>query len=113
MLLLYFFPILKQLSFPKKYFSFNLLHYSNNKSIKKCLLNTNILSPSILLCMTAPIITNPAPLDLCGFALTTFVLSLPNAGVDVTSDGPHGAVTGLAMFYGGLVQVVKKQIDEL
>lgn len=45
---------------------------------------------------------NPAPLGLCGFALTTFVLSCYNAragGITI----PH-AVLGLAAFYGGLCQ---------
>lgn len=55
--------------------------------------------------VAAPTIANPGPLGLCGFALTTFVLSLHNAGAGVSSTGPHGVVTGLAFFYGGLVQV--------
>lgn len=47
---------------------------------------------------------NPAPLGLCGFALTTFVLSLINCGargVDVPN-----IVVGLAYFYGGAAQFV-------
>jgi len=47
-------------------------------------------------------IANPAPLGLCGFALTTFVLSLVNVqakGMTVTN-----VVVGLALFYGGLAQ---------
>lgn len=56
--------------------------------------------------IAAPTIANPGPLGLCGFALTTFVLSLHNAGIEVASDGPHGTVTGLAFFYGGLVQLL-------
>lgn len=55
--------------------------------------------------VAAPTIANPGPLGLCGFALTTFVLSLHNAGAGVSPSGPHGVVTGLAFFYGGLVQV--------
>ena len=55
--------------------------------------------------VAAPTIANPGPLGLCGFALTTFVLSLHNAGAGVSPTGPHGVVTGLAFFYGGLVQV--------
>jgi uncharacterized protein len=47
-------------------------------------------------------IANPAPLGLCGFALTTFVLSCANAklytGLDI--------VIGLALFYGGLAQLL-------
>lgn len=45
---------------------------------------------------------NPSPLGLCGFALTTFVLSMINAqamGIQVSS-----MVLGLACFYGGFVQ---------
>jgi succinate-acetate transporter protein len=63
---------------------------------------THSHSPPVV---AAPTIANPGPLGLCGFALTTFVLSLHNAGAGVSSTGPHGVVTGLAFFYGGLVQV--------
>jgi succinate-acetate transporter protein len=47
---------------------------------------------------------NPAPLGLSAFALTTFVLSMYNAG----AMGVHNnaVVVGLAMFYGGLVQLL-------
>lgn len=47
-------------------------------------------------------ISNPAPLGLCGFALTTFVLSAANAKL---FDGA-GIVIGLALFYGGLAQLL-------
>lgn len=56
--------------------------------------------------IVAPTIANPGPLGLCGFALTTFVLSLHNAGAGLPATSPHGVVTGLAFFYGGLVQVL-------
>lgn len=55
------------------------------------------------------VIANPGPLGLSGFALTTFVLSLHNAGAGLPATAPHGVVTGLAMFYGGLVQVKEKR----
>ncbi|HLI08805.1 MAG TPA: acetate uptake transporter [Ktedonobacteraceae bacterium] len=45
---------------------------------------------------------NPAPLGLCAFALTTFVLSAANAG---WFTGPT-IVIGLAFFYGGLAQML-------
>lgn len=47
---------------------------------------------------------NPAPLGLCAFALTTFVLSMINA----RAMGIHtpNVVVGLALFYGGLVQLL-------
>ena len=47
-------------------------------------------------------VANPAPLGLCGFALTTFVLSAANAKL---FDGA-GIVIGLALFYGGLAQLL-------
>lgn len=58
---------------------------------------------------TTPTIANPGPLGLSSFALTTFVLSLHNAGAGVPADGPSNVVVGLAFFYGGLVQVKKKK----
>ena len=45
---------------------------------------------------------NPAPLGLCAFALTTFVLSAANAKL---FDG-ESIVIGLALFYGGLAQLL-------
>ncbi|MFL5654271.1 MAG: acetate uptake transporter [Ktedonobacteraceae bacterium] len=50
----------------------------------------------------APAVADPAPLGLCGFALTTFVLSSINAGW-FPSTGTN-IVVGLALFYGGLGQ---------
>src|SRR5215469_3400867 len=47
---------------------------------------------------------NPAPLGLCAFALTTFVLSSINAGWFPA--GATNVVVGLALFYGGLGQVI-------
>lgn len=47
---------------------------------------------------------NPAPLGLCAFALTTFVLSAINMGArDLTKPN---IVVGLAFGYGGLVQLL-------
>ena len=45
---------------------------------------------------------NPAPLGLSAFALTTFVLSAANAN---WVSAPN-IVLGLALFYGGLVQII-------
>ena len=47
---------------------------------------------------------NPAPLGLCGFALTTFVLSLINLGTRGIT-GPN-IVVGAAFAYGGLCQLL-------
>lgn len=47
-------------------------------------------------------IANPGPLGLSGFALTTLVLSLWNAGVLKGADVL--VVIGLAVFYGGIAQ---------
>ncbi|GAB90175.1 acetate uptake transporter [Gordonia rhizosphera] len=49
-------------------------------------------------------VADPAPLGLAGFAGTTFMLSVINTGMltgEVT-----GAVLGLALFYGGLAQLL-------
>ena len=48
-------------------------------------------------------IADPAPLGLAAFALTTFVLSSVNAGLLPAT--VVGTVFGLALFYGGIVQV--------
>lgn len=54
-----------------------------------------------------PTTANPAPLGLCGFALTTFVLSMMNAGGLRSIHSPsNGVVMGLALFYGGLCQLL-------
>lgn len=47
---------------------------------------------------------NPAPLGLSAFALSTFVLSLVNAGAMGTSN--DSVVVGLGMFYGGFIQLL-------
>jgi len=47
---------------------------------------------------------NPSPLGLCGFALTTFVLSLVN--VQARGLRTNNVVVGLAFFYGGAVQLL-------
>jgi succinate-acetate transporter protein len=44
---------------------------------------------------------NPGPLGLCGFALTTFVLNVHNAGLIAI-----GAALPLGLFYGGLAQLI-------
>ncbi len=52
----------------------------------------------------ARIIADPAPLGLAGFALTTFLLSLVNAGV--IPAGAEPVVFGLALAYGGVAQLL-------
>ena len=49
-------------------------------------------------------IADPGPLGLAAFALTTFVLSMFNAGL--VSKGGEPVVVGLALAYGGLAQVL-------
>lgn len=54
-----------------------------------------------------PTTANPAPLGLCAFALTTFVLSMMNAGgLRSIWSSSNGVVMGLALFYGGLCQLL-------
>jgi succinate-acetate transporter protein len=52
---------------------------------------------------TVPV-ANPAPLGLAAFALTTFVLSMFNAGL--VGSGGEPVVLGLALAYGGLAQLL-------
>jgi uncharacterized protein len=54
----------------------------------------------------APAVANPAPLGLSAFGLTTFVLSCSNAGFILPVGGGLAIVAGLAIFYGGLVQLI-------
>jgi len=49
-------------------------------------------------------VANPAPLGLAAFALTTFVLSMFNAGL--VGAGGEPIVFGLALAYGGLAQLL-------
>ena len=54
-----------------------------------------------------PAVANPGPLGLSAFALTTFVLSSSNAGFLFSKSGAGTLIVlGLAIFYGGLVQLV-------
>ena len=55
--------------------------------------------------VAAPAVANPGPLGLCGFALTTFILSSINAGLIPGADAAK-MVIGLAFFYGGLAQLL-------
>lgn len=60
-------------------------------------------APSALVSAFPPATTaNPAPLGLCAFALTTFVLSAANAKLFTGAE----VVIGLALFYGGLAQLL-------
>ncbi|KAF4631204.1 hypothetical protein G7Y89_g6926 [Cudoniella acicularis] len=54
--------------------------------------------------MKAKSLGNPAPLGLCGFALTTFVLSLIN--FNTMGVGTSNVVVDVAFGYGGLVQLL-------
>lgn len=49
-------------------------------------------------------VANPAPLGLCGFALTTFVLGCLEMGVKGISK--PNMIVGPALAYGGLVQLL-------
>ncbi len=57
--------------------------------------------------LEAPAYANPAPLGLSAFALTTFVLSSSNAGLLFSKSAiATGFIAGLALFYGGIVQII-------
>src|SRR5947208_9822725 len=51
-----------------------------------------------------PITADPGPLGLGAFALTTFILSMYNA--DLVGPGGKPVVFGVALAYGGLVQLL-------
>lgn len=54
-------------------------------------------------------VANPAALGLGGFALSTFILNLVNAGL--VSGGSLGIVMPVAMFYGGVAQLLAGMWD--
>jgi len=56
-------------------------------------------------------VADPGPLGLAAFALTTFVLSCFNAGLVDASAEP--VVFGLALFYGGLAQLIAGAMEFL
>jgi uncharacterized protein len=63
------------------------------------------VAPAPAPAVAAPIvIADPGPLGLAGFAMTTFVLSMFNANL-VSAKG-EAIVFGLALFYGGLAQLL-------
>jgi succinate-acetate transporter protein len=53
----------------------------------------------------APVIADPGPLGLAGFAMTTMVLSVFNSNI-ISDAKLEGVVLPLALFYGGLVQLL-------
>lgn len=54
-------------------------------------------------------VANPAALGLGGFALSTFILNLANAGL--IAEGSLGLVMPVALFYGGLAQLTAGMWD--
>ena len=57
-----------------------------------------------------PALSDPAPLGLAAFALTTFVFSLLNPRIIPPGEGPENQIVNLylplALFYGGLAQLI-------
>ena len=53
---------------------------------------------------TSPAFANPSPPGLCGFAMSTFVLSSINAGWFLA--GGTNIIVGLAFFYDGIAQLI-------
>ena len=50
-------------------------------------------------------LANPGPVGLCGFALTTWLLSLVNGGFFIAQEG-IGLVLGMALAFGGTAQII-------
>lgn len=82
-----------------------ILHIGNTKVFKHELVAAfgGTLNPGLA---PAPShkFANPSPLGLCGFALTTFMLSLVNCQARGVTN-PKGVI-GLAFFYGGFIQLL-------
>ena len=60
--------------------------------------------PQEVLVSLAASTADPGPLGLAGFALTTFCLSVFNAGI--LNGALQGVVLPMALFYGGLAQLL-------
>ncbi|KAJ2161505.1 hypothetical protein GGF46_001444 [Coemansia sp. RSA 552] len=50
--------------------------------------------------------SSPAPLGNAGFAVSTFVTALHTGAIGISSDAPPNIAVGLALFYGGMAQVI-------
>ncbi|KAJ1740138.1 hypothetical protein LPJ78_004494 [Coemansia sp. RSA 989] len=50
--------------------------------------------------------SNPDPLGNSGFAVSTFVSALHTGAIGISSGAPPNIVVGLALFYGGMAQVI-------
>ena len=50
-------------------------------------------------------LANPGPVGLCGFALTSWLLSLINGGFFTSQEGV-GLVLSMALAFGGIAQVI-------
>lgn len=62
-------------------------------------------APSVVVDHGSASIADPGPLGLAAFALTTFMLSVFNAGI-ITAVGLEAVVLPVALFYGGIAQVL-------
>ncbi|UJR38538.1 hypothetical protein I4U23_031205 [Adineta vaga] len=90
----------------------NLLNKSNNSDLKNTPSLTNEQFELLLhriggISQRTPVPTtlgNPGALGLGGFALTTFMLSVFNAGSNLIDSKLEGVVLPVALFYGGLAQ---------
>ncbi|KAF8935779.1 hypothetical protein CPC16_006798 [Podila verticillata] len=68
-------------------------------------MDVNMNTPlNVLQSSTPP--PNPGPFGLCAFALTAFCMGLYNLRAGVDPNAPGNFITGTAMFYGGLGQVI-------
>lgn len=65
---------------------------------------TRLTAPNLVTASTGAV-ADPGPLGLGAFAMTTFVLSVFNAHL-ISGDGLESVVLPLALFYGGLAQLL-------
>ncbi|KAG0243176.1 GPR1/FUN34/yaaH family-domain-containing protein [Mortierella sp. GBAus27b] len=69
-------------------------------------MDVNMNPPLNAVLQTSTPLPNPGPFGLCGFALTAFCMGLYNLRAGVDSNAPGNVITGTAMFYGGLGQLI-------
>jgi succinate-acetate transporter protein len=65
----------------------------------------SVPAPGVVTPSASPVIADPGPLGLAGFAMTTMVLSVFNANI-ISDVKLQAVVLPLALFYGGLVQLL-------
>ncbi|KAF9931968.1 hypothetical protein FBU30_009147 [Linnemannia zychae] len=78
----------------------------SSKAIHLPIYNTSMPEQPAAVRIIQPANGNPGPLGLFAFAVTTIIANLYNVGAGVPAGGGGALVTGFALWYGGIVQVL-------